>query len=209
MIEFDNIDRRALMTRAMQIVGATFVVGAGVTACKQSESKGTPLAATLMATLSAIADTIIPATDTPGAVAVGVPKKLDDMLVNWASAERRAELTGAIEEIEKVATTTAKVSFAALDPVKRKALLVAHDKAAVMPGTPPKKKLTGITAMMAGAPTANPAYVKLKELIINLYYNTEVAMTKELVFEPVPGKYIASLKVTPETRPFAGLGGPF
>jgi hypothetical protein len=63
--------------------------------------------------------------------------------------------------------------------------------------------------MVGGVPTVNPAYVKLKELIINLYYSSEIASTKELVFEPVPGKYIASLKVTPETRPFAGLGGPF
>ncbi len=88
-------------------------------------------------------------------------------------------------------------------------MLTEHDKAAVQPGPPPKEKLTGLAAMISGAPTANPAYVKLKGLIINLYYNSEIAMTKELVFEPVPGKYVASMKVTPETRPFAGLGGPF
>jgi hypothetical protein len=63
--------------------------------------------------------------------------------------------------------------------------------------------------MVAGPPTMNPAYVRLKGLIIALYYNSEVACTDELVFEPVPGKYVPSMKVTPETRPFAGLGGPF
>jgi hypothetical protein len=31
-------------------------------------------------------------------------------------------------------------------------------------------------------------------------------MTQELVYEHVPGKFVASLKTTPETRPFAGVG---
>ncbi len=209
MMEFENIDRRALMLRAMQLVGATIVLGGGVVACKQAEQKGTPLGSTQMALLSAIADTIIPATDTPGAVAAGVPKKLDDMLVNWASEESRTGLNAAMDEIEKLAMSSAKTGFAALDPAKRKALLLPHDKAAVAPGPPPKEKPTGFAAMMGGAPKMNPNYVRLKELIINLYYNTEVAMTKELIFEPVPGKYVPSMKVTPQTRPFAGLGGPF
>jgi hypothetical protein len=63
--------------------------------------------------------------------------------------------------------------------------------------------------MMMGPPTANPAYVRLKGLIINLYYASEMANEKELVFETVPGKFVASMKVTPESRPFAGLGGLF
>jgi gluconate 2-dehydrogenase gamma chain len=208
--QFFEMDRRALMTRIMYLVGATGVVAA-TAGCKQTGGSGAgkPLAAAQFAVLSAIADTIVPATDTPGAVAVGVPKQLDGMLVNWASPKRRTELVGAIDAIDTLAMTSTKKSFAALDAAQRKALLTAHDAAAVKPGPPPKKKLTGLAAMIGGAPVMNPAYVKLKELIINLYYNSEIAMAKELVFEPVPGKYVASMKVTPETRPFAGVGGPF
>jgi gluconate 2-dehydrogenase gamma chain len=211
MQPFPEMDRRALMARAMQLVGATVVVSgaAGLASCKQADVKGKPMGAEQLALLGAIADTIIPATDTPGAVGVGVPKKLDAMLVDWASSERRTELMGAMEEIDELAKSGASKGFAALDPAKRKELLLAHDKAAVKPGPPPKIKPTGLAAMIGGVPTMNPGYVKLKELIINLYYSSEIASTKELVFEPVPGEYVASLKITPETRPFAGLGGPF
>jgi gluconate 2-dehydrogenase gamma chain len=64
-------------------------------------------------------------------------------------------------------------------------------------------------AMVAGPPVANPAYLKLKELVITLYYASEVALTQELIYEHVPGKFVPSLKVNPDTRPFAGVGGPF
>jgi gluconate 2-dehydrogenase gamma chain len=204
MQPFLDMDRRVLMRNVALLLGAASIPT--LAGCKAAmEGKGT-LNEEQMKLLIAIADTIIPETDTPGAVAAGVPKLLSGMLRDWASAETATEVTGAIAEIGKL---SGDKNFADLEPAKRKALLVEHDKAAVQPGPPPKKKLTGIAAMMAGAPVANPGYVKLKGLIINLYYNSEIASTKELIFEPVPGKYIASLKVTPETRPFAGVGGPF
>jgi gluconate 2-dehydrogenase gamma chain len=204
MQPFLDMDRRALMRNVALLLGAASVPT--LAGCKAAmEGKGA-LDAEQMKLLAAIADTIIPETDTPGAVAADVPKLLSGMLRDWASAETATEVTGAIAEIGKL---SGGKNFADLEPAKRKALLVEHDKAAVQPGPAPKKKLTGIAAMMAGAPVANPGYVKLKGLIINLYYNSEIASTKELIFEPVPGKYIASLKVTRETRPFAGVGGPF
>lgn len=204
MQDFAQMDRRVLMRNVALLLGAATVPTlAGCKAALQGEGA---LDDAQMKLLTAIADTIIPVTDTPGAVAAGVPKLLSGMIRDWASAETKVELTGAIDAIGKI---SGDKNFADLDPAKRKKLLLAHDKAAVQPGPPPKKKLSGLAAMVAGAPTANPAYVKLKGLIINLYYNSEIATTKELVFEAVPGKYIPSLKVAPETRPFAGLGGPF
>ncbi len=54
----------------------------------------------------------------------------------------------------------------------------------------------------------NPAWVKLKDLVITLYYNSEIAMTQEEIYEHVPGKWVPSLKITPGMRPVAGVG-PF
>jgi gluconate 2-dehydrogenase gamma chain len=198
-----KIDRRSLMQTVALLIGAATVPT--LAGCKAIMDGDGGLDAGRLKLLGAIADTIIPVTDTPGAVAAGVPKLLAGMLRDWASAERRTELTGAIDEIGRLDPK----GFAELDPAKRNALLAEHDKAAVQPGPPPKVKLSGIAAMMAGPPMANPAYVRLKGLIINLYYASEIASTKELIFEAVPGKYVASLDVTPQTRPFAGVGGLF
>ena len=58
-----------------------------------------------------------------------------------------------------------------------------------------------------GAAVADPAYAKLKELIVVLYYYSEPALTQELRYEHVPGQWQPSILVTPQTRPWGGPGG--
>jgi hypothetical protein len=158
-----------------------------------------------MTLLSAVADTIIPQTDTPGALAAKVPAKFDALLVNWASPQRRVELVGALTQIDALARAQEKVGFAALTPEKRLALLTPHDAASLKP-VPDTRNLKGMVAMMAGPSVANPAYAKLRELIILLYFYSEEALTTELVYEHSPGGWTPSIKVTPETRNTGGLG---
>jgi hypothetical protein len=62
---------------------------------------------------------------------------------------------------------------------------------------------------MAGPSVAKPGFLKVKEMVIALYYVSEVALTQELIYEHNPGEWVPSMKVTPDTRPFAGTGGPF
>jgi gluconate 2-dehydrogenase gamma chain len=208
MDDLNFVDRRALLQRIALLIGATAIPMEAFAANSKKSGKRF-LTPAQFALLVAVADTIIPATDTPGAVAAGVPRLFDKLLSRWASASRRIQLTKALAEIDVLAMTAEKKGFAALAPERRKALLVAHDTAALQPGIASKEKLNALQAMVAGPPIANPGFIKLKELVINLYYNSEIAMTQELVYEHVPGKWVPSLKVTPDTRPFAGLGGPF
>jgi gluconate 2-dehydrogenase gamma chain len=208
MIPLPEMERRSLLQSLALLLGVAALPANALAAARKGNSKQ-GLSVDQFSLLSAIADTMIPATDTPGAVAVGVPRLLDKMLANWASPSRRLALIGAMSEIDTLALTSDKKGYARLDPARRKALLLDHDKAALKPGPPPKEKLSALLAMLAGPPVANPAYLKLKELVITLYYASEVALTQELIYEHVPGKFVPSLKVTPETRPFAGVGGPF
>lgn len=203
MEDFVPITRRALMRNVALLLGAATVPT--LAGCKAAmEGKGA-LDEAQMQLLTAIADTIMPKTDTPGAAEVGVPKLISGMLRDWASSESRTAIIGAMDKIDRLGGDQ---GFAALDAAKRTKLLLAHDKEAVKPDPNPEYKPTGLAAMMgAGAAAIDPGYVKLKGLVINLYYNSEMAMTKELIYEHVPGKFVASLPVTPETRPFAGVGG--
>ena len=52
---------------------------------------------------------------------------------------------------------------------------------AVKPGPPPKEKAIGFARWSPDRRRSNPAYVKLKGLIINLYYNSEIATTKNWI----------------------------
>jgi gluconate 2-dehydrogenase gamma chain len=200
MEDFTQMDRRALMRNVALLLGAATVPT--LAGCKAAMDGKGSLGEDQLAVLTAIADTIIPKTDTPGAVAVKVPQILDGMLANWASKDTRAKLVGVIDAVSKLGG-----GFAALDPAKRKAALLPFDAEALKPGPPPKKQ--HVLAMMMGPPVMNPDYVQLKSLIINLYYASEEAGAKELVYEHNPGKYQPSIKITPESRPPAGVGGTF
>lgn len=196
------MDRRALLTRAMLLIGATAVAGCDFL-------PGSGAAATLSdaraKVLDAFADTLIPVTDTPGAVAAGVPQTLATMYRDWASDATREQLGGALDRIDAAARTTTGKGFVALSPAARQAFLAKHDKAAHVAVPPPP-----------GAPAGNPfepvlsvadnGYARLKQLVATLYYASEIGLTKELTYDPVPGGWTASVKVTPDTRPAVSFG---
>lgn len=210
MLDGMNLQRRTLMAHIGLLLGSA-AIPAEAFAAPKKKAKGKAAAKKFfspsqMALVTALADTFIPATDTPGAVATKAPQLLDSLMVNWASAATKAQILGALPGIEKMALDADKKPFAALTPARRKELLIPYDKAALKP-VPRKEKLTGLAAMMAGPAFADPGYGKLKDLIITLYYTSEVAMTQEVVYEHVPGPFVPSLKITPQTRPFAGVGG--
>lgn len=193
-------DRRTLMRNVALLLGAASIPGLG--GCSAALEGSGALDDERLRVLTAIADTIIPVTDTPGAVAADVPQMLSGLMRDWASQATRSEIVTAIDAIGQLG---AKQDFAALDLAERTEILTAYDQAAIQPGPPRKKPLEGLAALVVGPPTANPSYVRLKQLIINLYYASEIALTEELLYEHVPGKFVSSLEVTTETRPFAGV----
>jgi hypothetical protein len=199
------MDRRGLLERVLVLTGATAAMAFSPAALAKAAAGKPSLNPQSFALLSAIADTIIPRTETPGAVDARVPAKFDALLVNWASPERRVDLIGAMNAIDSASKEKVGKPFAELTPDKRKEFLVAYDVAALKP-VPRKDKLVGMQAMMAPPSVADPAYAKLRELIILLYYYSEEALTTELVYEHVPGGWTPSVKVTPETRATGGLG---
>ncbi|MFC3174113.1 gluconate 2-dehydrogenase subunit 3 family protein [Novosphingobium bradum] len=198
------IERRALMQRMMALVGASAVasIGSPLLARKGAAAK-TYLDAPHMATLAAFAETVIPRTDTAGAIEAGVPQVVDGLLANWASGPRRVELARALTEIDELSAKAQGKPFAALAPDARLALLKPHDKAATTPL--PRTGPVAAADMMSGPKVANPGYAKLKELVITAYYFSEAALTQELPYVHAPGKWVPSVPVTPQTRPDGGV----
>ena len=206
MLDLSQMDRRSLMQRAFLLIGATAIPADALLAAKAAKGKRF-LNAPRFNLLTAFADTIVPATDTPGAVAAGVPARLDGMLATWASPENQKVIMEALDRIDVAAIAATKKSFVALSPADRDAVLRPHDIAALAKVAPP-----------ANSPKANPfalvnwvvdgGYLKIKELVVALYYSSEIAMTQELIYEHVPGTWEPSTKATETTRPWASAG-PF
>ena len=193
MTDLVTMDRRALMARAMVLVGAS-ATGVLGTAVRAAGFEG--LSATQSATLAALADTIIPKTDTAGALETNVPARLEAMLGTWASPQTVADFAAVLDEVG--ALQGGGTDFAQLSPAKRHDLLLAFDAAALARSV---AEVTG--SRDSRAVIANPEYARLKELIVTLYFMSQEALSQELVYDHVPGRWEPSVEVTPDTRPWA------
>lgn len=196
MAEITGMNRRELLQKALLLVGASLLpLGEQVHA--DSAPAKTQIEPGQLALITAVADTIIPKTDTPGAVEAGVPRTFAAMLDTWASPTRRSDLIEALGRIDKAAKQQRGRSFTELTPSERHELLAAHDVAALQPAKDNSSVLS--------PRYADPAYAKLKELIVVLFYLSESALTHELVYEHTPGAWKPSVPVTPETRNVGGI----
>ncbi|WP_219892975.1 gluconate 2-dehydrogenase subunit 3 family protein [Aquisediminimonas profunda] len=197
-----SMDRRALMQHAMLLLGATTVSSCNFL---PGASKPATLSSNEIETLNAFADTLIPVTDTPGALAAGVPKTLAQMFTDWASQKTRDELSGALQRLDDAARKAKGKGFAELSAADRQTFLSGHDKAALVDVPPPPDAPKG-NPFVPLVSVVDNGYAKLKELVAVLYYFSEIGLTKELVYEHVPGGWTASVKVTPKTRPAITFG---
>lgn len=234
----DGFDRRELLKRAMVLAGAAAIpANMQALAAEPDKKDGRhELDAKRYAVLIAVADTLVPRDDTPGAIDAQVPARFDSLLHNWAAPARRAKLIAALDKIDAKAQESEKTAFADLPPDKRNAFLSAHDAAALKPvpaagaGNPlamsptvvnpqtgqPRQTpvissgtpaLKPVTSPFAlAAAVADPEYAKLKELILVLFYISEQALTHDLAWEHDPGSWDPSIPITPETRPWGGAG---
>jgi Gluconate 2-dehydrogenase subunit 3 len=202
---FLPFDRRSMLERMAFLLGAVALPVEALAAPEKRTKR--ILAAPQLALLTAVADTILPATDTPGAIAAQVPARLDGLLASWASADTRTSVTSALTRIESSAKLHNQRSFATLSATERSAVLRPHDAAALAKAPPPPGAQT-INIFAPASYVVDPGYLKLKELVISLYYYSEIASATELIYKHVPGQWQPSIKLTPASRPYLGVG-PF
>jgi hypothetical protein len=205
-IPFD-LDRRSLLGFAALVAGTASTLVISPEALATASRQGPRfLGKKPYATMSALADMIIPETDTPGALGANVPALLDAMLLNWASAEKREQAVRALIALDAASMEKGK-TFVALSNEERAVVLTDFEKAALKPVPPKPGAKSGVkTGLGLTSEVADPGYLTLKTLVITLYYSSEIALTQELVYEHVPGKWEPSIKILPGMRPFASTG---
>jgi len=119
--------------------------------------------------LERISDLIIPETDTPGALAAGVPQLIDRMMVTWALPETQSQWLDGLTAIDARARKGHGKAFTGLDPKTQFKVLSRHDKKALSNG--------------------DRNYRQIKSMIVEAYYSSEPGATEELRYDPVPGPY--------------------
>jgi hypothetical protein len=174
-----ELDRRHMLEGLAALIGLSALPAQAFAAAAK---KPPLLDAPTTALLASISDTLIPRTDTPGAVQVKVPATVDALLRDWANPTHRAAHIAALKAIDTAAHAKTGKACALLTPAARKTFLTGYD-------------LENFS---------NPDYYKLKDLLVTTYYMSEPGATQELRYEHVPGAWEASIPLTKDTRAWAG-----
>lgn len=120
----------------------------------------------------ALAEVVIPSTDTPGAGAVGAHSYLDHHLHVCASSAQQDDLTDLLDRLNSRAQQQHKKAFAELDELARARLVEALDQAAEPFGA-----------------LEQQAWRQFIPLVVFAYYTSEVGASQELSYLPIPGGY--------------------
>lgn len=178
--------KRRELLRALASAAALAAVPDKNLAAWSRVASGIPLQNALspahLALVRAIADTIIPRTNTPGATDVGVHKFVDVIVNEYLTdAERVAALAG-LDAIDARARTESSVTFAELSPEKRSAMIDSFEK---------------------GDRSTEPSqtYWRLKGLVVHGYFTSERVMRDVLKVNVMPGKFEGAAPVTIKRRP--------
>jgi gluconate 2-dehydrogenase gamma chain len=167
------LDRRAMLASASLLLGAVVAplakalasdVVPGFTA---SQAQFTP---DQRALVSAISERIIPTTDTPGAIAAGVPAFIEMMLADWYAPADRDDVMNGLGVVDGYARVQHEKPFAALMPEEQDHILTL--------------------AMQGRIPAlGDDLFQHCRQLVVLGYYTSEIGCKQERVYVPVPGHY--------------------
>lgn len=175
-------DRRGFIADALLAIGVAGAVLPPVEAiAKPLGGKARYFSAARFAVLDALAETIMPRTDTPGARDTAVPVRIDALMKTWASPQTRLDFARVLDEVEAAARSAQPRGLAALPAAAQLQVVSAHDQ----------------------AKQGDVGYGKLKRLVFALYYLSEAGATQELRYEHVPGAWEPSIPATPDSRGYA------
>jgi gluconate 2-dehydrogenase gamma chain len=180
------MDRRELLYRASMLLGGALSSSAvaGVLAgCVSTPSgaggKQTFLTADEMRTVTAMADQIIPRTDTPGAVDAGVPAFIDRMLAGYYQDKERTIVRTGLGAVSTDGAELAGKRFADLTSEQQVALMREYDR-----------EQYDYTRRNARVQDAPPHFFRLiKELTIVGFCTSEAGATKLMNYNQTPGPY--------------------
>lgn len=121
------------------------------------------------ATMVALSERVIPTTDTPGAIAAKVPEFIEKMLADWASPDDKTPIIAGLNAIEARSQSVNKLSAAKATAAQQDMLLTE--------------------AMEGVLPEGRAFFDPFRQLVITGYYTSEIGITQEREYLPVPGEY--------------------
>jgi gluconate 2-dehydrogenase gamma chain len=141
--------------------------------------------ASQMQLVSAVAEIIIPRTDTPGATDVGVPNFIDRMLADVSLKKDRDRYLAGLAEFEAAARLESQSGFASLKPTQQVELVRKFHDAAV---AEERRRPRG-----ADDHPQRPFILMTKELTLLGFFTSQVGATQVLQYAAIPGSFHACI----------------
>lgn len=179
-----KLDRRQAFQGliALSAVGALAACGGGASSPADEASDAAPTSGVFdaadMALIAALSETIIPETDTAGAIAAGVPATLQALATDWGDEAYQAYWLAGLENLRTGLKARGEDAFEALSPERRIAVLTAYD------------------VSVFGGEIEDGFYRDFKNTVIQAYYMSEPGATEALAYEPVPGEWIGCVPLS-------------
>ena len=124
--------------------------------------------------VSQIVEAIIPRTDTPGAVDVGVPQFVDVMLQKYLPEAQQQQFTQGLELVDSESNAAHQKSFTELTAEEQDAVL---------------------RKMATSGGTGQEFFAGIRQMTMLGYYTSKPVGTEVLNFDPVPGDYIGCIPI--------------
>jgi hypothetical protein len=168
------IDRRGALQGVAALFGAALFAPIGRALANTPLVGGGPPSGPVLtpaqrALLVQLGERIMPTTDTPGAIAAGVPDYIEKLLADWALPEDKAPIIAGLDTVDRIGRETLGKAPADATPVQQDALLTL--------------------AMNDGFPGGAAFFEALRQLVLTGYFTSEIGITQERVYLPVPGRY--------------------
>lgn len=137
--------------------------------------------------LELLAELIIPETDTPGAIAAGVPDFIELMVSDWyTDTERKVFFTG-LQELGEHCQKNYNKEFNDCSHEEQVGALQWSEQESKKYSAKPSSPLS------RAIDEDSPFFTKIKELTVLGYYTSEVGAKQELRYNPMPMKYDGDL----------------
>ena len=129
------------------------------------------------------ADLIMPATDTPSALAVGVGEFMDYVTSVWLQQSELEEFLAGLNGLQEEAQRQYTKNFVDLSEMEQVQLLTQMETASSVLNAGSQEELR------------SKVFARLKELTVVGYYSSEVGARQERVYVPMPGRYDGYFKL--------------
>lgn len=190
-----KLNRRELIQNSSLVLGAFFSSQTLLALADASTTKATNTKPFLdknnRLLLAQISEIIMPRTDTPGAIDVGVPDKMDEIFARVLNLQEQQKVKDGFVALDQVCKVIHKKSFLALDSSNQIAFVKTLNLNFVKAGSSDARLIEDYQSKIDKIQIQNALdlFAIIKELTLVIFFRSEPGATKVLQYVAIPGRF--------------------